>query len=230
MWDDAVRGWYFSWNSRHSIDSFIFGGLELASTGYSFKLCIIFKVVLLFFRDLTTQFQLGSFNGHWGWNSRCWRAQLIGWSFLLWQNKDVSCCFCLSLASTLMSDVEADTWSNRYIVTSSKKETFLPLSRSLSIGSLGDFNRLLRPIRLSTSVSVTTITLRRLSSSCSSSSSSSGSLPGDRARRLPIRLPIAPSPKPFPVGGRVSASGGRARDRRASFALIDGRKEDISWP
>lgn len=113
-------------------------------------------------------------------------------------------------------------------MTSSKKETFLPLSRSRSVGSLGDFNRLLKPIRLSTSVSVTTITLRRLSSSCSSSSSS-GSLPGDRALRLPIRFPIAPSPNPFPVGGRVSASGGRASDRRASFALMDRRREDISW-
>lgn len=107
-------------------------------------------------------------------------------------------------------------------MTSSKKDTFRPLSFSLSIGSLGDFSKLLSPTRLSTSVSVTTITLRELSSSCSSSSSSSRSLPDDRPLRLPIRFPIGPSPNPpLPVGvrGRVRARGGRARDRRASFAV-----------
>lgn len=106
------------------------------------------------------------------------------------------------------------------MVTSSKKDTFLPLSLSLSMGSLGDFSRLLRPTRLSVSVSVTTITLRELSSSCSSSSSSSWSLPGDRPLRRLMRFPIGPSLKPFPVGarGRVIARGGSARDKRASFA------------
>lgn len=113
-------------------------------------------------------------------------------------------------------------------MTSSKKDTFRPLSLSLSTGSLGDFSRLRSPTRLSTSVSVTTITLLELSSSCSSSSSSSGSLPEDRPLRLPIRFPMAPSPNPpFPVG-IVIARGGRARDRRAIFAVRERESDAVA--
>ena len=111
-------------------------------------------------------------------------------------------------------------------MTSSKKETFLPLYFSLSMGSLGDFSRLLRPTRLPTSVSVITITLLELSSSCSSSSSS-GSLPGERPLLpRPSRLLRPPSPNPPFPEGRVRVRGGRARERRASFAV---REKKNSW-
>lgn len=115
-------------------------------------------------------------------------------------------------------------------MTSSKNDTFLPLSFSLSIGSLGDFSRLLSPTLLPTSVSVTTITLLEPSSSCSSSSSSSGSLPGDAPLRLPLLSRCSPPSLNPPLGleerGRARGRGGRERDRRASLAVKEKRGID----
>lgn len=109
-------------------------------------------------------------------------------------------------------------------MTSSKKDTFLPLSLlSLSTGSRGDFSKLLNPTLLSTSVSVTTITLLDVSSSCSSSSSSSsGSPPAGSPLLLPLLSLLSPPSQNPTLGlgdkGRERASGGKERERRASLA------------